>query len=69
MHTDELNETLPVPLICDQPICSPLTDPTNPVRVAVHWDVEPTAKETGTHLIVVVVGFRTVMGVLPKLPM
>lgn len=26
-HEDELNETSPVPPICDQPICSPLTDP------------------------------------------
>ncbi len=35
-HEDELNETFPVPPICDQPICSPFTDPSNPAKVAVH---------------------------------
>jgi hypothetical protein len=68
MHEDEVNETIPV-LFCDQPICSPLTDSTNPARVAVHWDVEPSGKETGTQLTVVVVGFRSVTVVPPELPM
>jgi hypothetical protein len=67
-HEYELNETFPVPPIRDQPICSPLTDFTNPARVAVHWDVEPSGKEIGMQLIAVVVGSRSVMVVVPELP-
>jgi hypothetical protein len=67
-HEDEVNETLPVPPICDQPTCSPLTDPLNPARVAVHRDVDPNEKEMGAQLIVVVVGFRSVTFVAPELP-
>jgi len=67
-HEDELNETFPVPLICDQPICSPFTDPSNPAKVAVHWDVDPCEKEMGTQLIVVAVGFRSMTVVVPALP-
>ena len=57
-----------MPPIRDQPICSPLTDPSYPARVAVHWDVDPSEREMGAQLTVVVVGFRSVMVVVPELP-
>jgi hypothetical protein len=45
-----------------------LTDPSYPARVAVHWDVDPSEREMGAQLTVVVVGFRSVMVVVPELP-
>jgi hypothetical protein len=41
--------TLPVPAVWLHVIVSPLTVPENPVRVAVHEDVEPTPTVAGVH--------------------
>jgi len=59
VHVDEENVTLPAPA-CDQVIVSPVTEPENPVTVAV--------QEVPEHVTaVVVVAFTTVKPTVPEL--